>query len=136
MASLAGERRFSEVQVKTRAKPTTATTGLELGGLSGVRVSICTDLATNVLDGGYLRAWRKTAVGTVRIERNGELDIDFNGRAGLPVKNEPCLVFPDQPIDVQLGGQLIYATDTVHTGATDGGDGGATVTVYLEGAGP
>jgi hypothetical protein len=116
----------SEVQIASRANPTTstftsnATPAMALGNTCGFRVSLCAPDG-GTLTGGTLKAWLYNER-MLAPQRNTDLDLTV----GTP--SAACRVWPDQTVTSKQGAKVLYQTASITGTEGDAGslniDGG------------
>ena len=91
----------------TRAAPTVAAEGLDLGGAKGIRLSVCAASGQTLSGAGTMRAWYYSPKAAKWMRNPG---LDFV----VTASGVQCQVFPDLLATVnQDGSKVIWAADAV-----------------------
>lgn len=103
-------RSFSEAQALTRAAPTTNSEGMQLGNVSGYRISICADSGQTLSGAGTIDIyWYSYDAALWMRNRDLALNVTASGVR--------CQVFADNRVAAKLGGRLLPAANAVTVSA-------------------
>lgn len=126
-ASQGSKRTWTETPILTRAVPTLASEGMDLGNIDGFRVSVCAASGQTLSGGGNLNAYLYN-YDTALWQRNPGLDwaisVTATSCSGALCR---CQVFPDQVVAAALGSRVLYAPNAVTISS------GTTVVVRIDG---